>query len=151
MKIRDAEISDLMDVFAWRNDPLSCSMFINDKNVDIDEHEKWFQNSLINPERTLYIGTTVDTKVGICRFDYDQSTNCAEVSINLNPQMRGNSLSYKLLNNSISKYLENASYELKAAIKKENQASINIFEKCGFIRVKENDHFYFFIKNYKKL
>ena len=148
MIIRDAEIGDLSNTLVWRNDPLSCSMFITDKKVDLEEHNKWFKNSLTNPLRTLYIGLTLDKKVGICRFDYDGSTNCSEVSINVNPLMRGRNLSYDFLKNSIKRYLalrEKNKCSLTATIKKENKAGTKLFEKCGFKLIDEDDNLYFFI------
>ena len=82
----------------------------------------------------------------ICRFDFNASENCAEVSINLNPEMRGKGLASKLLFHSIKKYREGNLIQLKATIKKENIASIKIFKKCDFVQVDEND-MCFFLKN----
>jgi RimJ/RimL family protein N-acetyltransferase len=143
MKIREAVISDALDVLNWRNDPLSCQMFTNNNTIALEEHKKWFESGLINSSRKLYIGIIKKEKVGICRFDLDKLTNISEVSINLNPSMRGKNLSYELLFNSIKIYRKNNFGKLAAKIKKENEASLKIFEKCGFSRIDENGTFYY--------
>ena len=141
MIIREAEIKDSIDVFYWRNDQLSCDMSINNKKISIKDHQKWYQSILKDSLRKLYIGEDSDKKIGICRFDYNELDNCSEVSINLNPKMRGKNLSYEFLINSIKKYLEKTPCKLKARIKKENKASLKIFEKCGFIYFAKDNNF----------
>jgi RimJ/RimL family protein N-acetyltransferase len=146
MKIRNAESYDSVDVFEWRNDQLSCHMFVNNKKVTREEHEIWFQSSLRNPLKKLYIGIDSNEKIGICRFDYDESNNSSEVSINLNPKMRNKNLSYQFLVSSIKKYTLENPCTLKATIKKENKASLKIFEKCVFVYFAEDDDFYYLSK-----
>jgi RimJ/RimL family protein N-acetyltransferase len=146
MLIREAKTSDSREIFAWRNDLLSSSMSISNSKIDFKEHEKWYQGSLKDSKKKLYIGMIAEEKIGICRFDFNASENCAEVSINLNPEMRGKGLASKLLFYSMKKYREGNLLQLKATIKKENIASIKIFKKCDFVQVDEND-ICFFLKN----
>jgi UDP-2,4-diacetamido-2,4,6-trideoxy-beta-L-altropyranose hydrolase len=146
MIIKDAEIIDSIDLFEWRNDQLSCCMSKNNKKLTIKEHEIWFKGSLKNPLRKLYVGIDSNGKIGVCRFDYDELDNCSEISINLNPKMRGKNLSYEFLNNSIKKYVANNSCKLKATIKKENKASLKIFEKSGFLYFAEDSNFFYLRK-----
>lgn len=146
MKIRDAESCDSVDVFEWRNDQLSCHMFVSNKKVTREEHEIWYQSSLSNPLRKLYIGIYSNEKIGICRFDYDESDNSSEVSVNLNPKMRNKNLSYEFLVSSIKKYTLENPCTLKAIIKKENKASLKIFERCVFVYFSEDDNFYYLNK-----
>ncbi len=146
MKIRDAEIDDSFDLFEWRNDQSSRDMSITNKKITREEHEVWYQNSLKNPLRKLYIGLDLNEKIGICRFDYNELDNCSEVSINLNPKMRGKNLAYQFLFGSIKKYILDRPCKLKAIIKKENKASLKIFERCNFIYVVEDDNFYYLLK-----
>jgi RimJ/RimL family protein N-acetyltransferase len=146
MKIRDAENCDSLDVFEWRNDQLSSHMFVNNREVTREEHEIWYQSSLKNPLRKLYIAIDSNEKIGICRFDYDELDNCSEVSINLNPKMRNKNLSYKFLVSSIKRYSLTNIWRLKARIKKENKASLKIFKKCGFVYSDEDDNFFYLHK-----
>ena len=143
MIIKDADPSDLLDVFAWRNDPISCQMFISNNKVTLKDHKKWFESSLINPLRKIYIGIYKDEKVGICRFDLDQLKSIAEVSINLNPKMRGKNLSCHLLSDSIKTYKKCNQIKLMATIMKGNKASLTIFQKCDFSIVDEDNYYYY--------
>ncbi|MBE3024361.1 GNAT family N-acetyltransferase [Janthinobacterium sp. GW458P] len=143
MKIKDADINDSLDVFTWRNDPVSCQMFISNNVVTLEEHKKWFESSLTNQLRKIYIGIVNEGKVGICRFDTDKKMSGAEVSINLNPSMRGKNLAYDFLANSIEKYRTSNTIKLTATIKKENKASLRIFERYGFIKIDEDDNFFY--------
>jgi L-amino acid N-acyltransferase YncA len=147
MKIKDADNGDLLDIFEWRNDPISCQMFVSKKKVTLEEHKKWFESSVKNPLRKIYIGTLTYEKVGICRFDIDSKMTSAEVSINLNPTMRGKNLSYQLLSDSIETYKKTNQIKLTATIKKENKASLIIFQKCSFSIVDEDGSYYHLMKN----
>jgi L-amino acid N-acyltransferase YncA len=146
MKIKYVDIGDSPDIFEWRNDPISCQMFVSNRKVTLAEHKKWFEGSLINPLRKIYIGILKDDKVGICRFDSDSKMTSAEVSINLNPTMRGKNLSYKLLSDSIKIYKKTNPIRLTATIKKENKASLIIFQKCNFLIVDEDSSNYYLKK-----
>jgi L-amino acid N-acyltransferase YncA len=71
----------------------------------------------------------------------------AEVSINLNPTMRGKNLSYQLLSDSIKTFKKTNQISLTATIKKENKASLIIFKKCSFSIVNEDGSYYHLMKN----
>jgi L-amino acid N-acyltransferase YncA len=147
MKIKDADNSDSLDVFEWRNDPISCEMFTSNRKITLEEHKNWFKKSLENPLRKIYIGILKNEKVGICRFDVNSKMTDAEVSINLNPIMRGKNLSYELLSDSIEAYKKNHQIKLIAKIKKENKVSLIIFQKCSFSIVDEDLSYYHLMKN----
>ena len=132
MKIRLANQTDIDDVLAWRNDPLSRSMFRSKGLVALEEHRKWFLASLAEPSRVLYIGLEGEQKIGICRFDYDNAADSAEVSINMNPQERGKGYAVPFLRKAIEAYARESDCELIAQIFKENLVSRKVFERCGF-------------------
>jgi len=143
--LRDAVIDDLVDVFYWRNDPLSRSMSIDDKLVKKLEHKRWFESALRNPDKQMYIGISEQKKIGITRFDLNKKNGFTEVSINLNPCMRGKNLSFDLLLKSVTFYLKNKNRKLNAKVKNENLPSLKIFKKVGFIEY-ENDNIYKYLK-----
>ena len=132
MMIRKARISDMMEVYEWRNDLLSRSMFFNNSEVKLDEHKAWFKSYLKNPKKVIYIGILEKQKVGLTRFDFSKKNNTAEVSINLNPIMRNKRLSLSLLSSSVSIYLKNKNVDLRARVKNQNLPSLIIFKKAGF-------------------
>lgn len=143
MDILEANIYDSEDILNWRNDPLTRSMSISSEEITIEEHHRWFLNCLTNPLDSLFIGMLLEKKIGVCRFNFDSQSKFSEVSINLNPLMRGNNLSFPLLYYSVLKYQELNNYPLKSTIKKINTPSLKIFQKCGFKIVNEINDRYF--------
>ena len=139
MIIAAATRDDSRDVWTWRNDPQTRAMSVATEEVGWQEHTVWYENSLTDPNRYLYIGrVALDEKVGMCRFDVDSSTATAAVSINLNPNMRGRSLSRQLLDAAIGAFWKVRRMRLVATIKRQNTASVRCFSGCGFKLVAED-------------
>jgi len=132
IKIRSANTSDTKDIFAWRSDPLSQSMFFDTSTPLIEDHTLWLESSLKNANRKLYIGEIGQDKIGVCRFDLVSTESYAEVSININPENRGLGLGRRFLEASVDRYLRDNQYDLLAKIKIENIASLRIFKAVGF-------------------
>jgi RimJ/RimL family protein N-acetyltransferase len=146
MKIRYAENNDSLDIFTWRNDPISIKMFISNNKVTLEEHKKWFESSLKNTLRTIYIGTLNEEKIGICRFDCNQQMTRANISLNLNPSMRGKGLSYQFLSESIKKYKKIKQIKLTSKIMIENKISLKIFRECGFTIIDQDIKYFHLIE-----
>ena len=142
MLIRNANLSDLQDIFEWRNDSFSRSMFLSSESVSLNEHIDWYKRSLKNPHRRIYIGSINELKVGVVRFDFDEDAEQSEVSININPLLRGKGFGFTLLSKSISVYKKSNNTALIATVKRENDSSLRIFSKCGFHRKSEDDIYY---------
>lgn len=135
--IRRATENDAKKIFEWRNDLDSIAMSLSSKIIDWKTHEKWYDLAL-NDQNTLI--TICESKslpfqeIGMVRFNFTPIKKNATVSINLNPEARGNSLGHYCLKASIS-YAKKTKKNLSriiADIKKENIASIKTFEKAGF-------------------
>lgn len=125
MKLRQATLGDSLDLWRWRNDPVTRAMSRNSEAVELASHEAWFRRALEGPEISLFIGETEEGAVGMVRFDHGAET---EVSINLNPAFRGRGLSHALL----AAGLAEAAGVVFAEIKDENAASRRLFEQAGF-------------------
>jgi RimJ/RimL family protein N-acetyltransferase len=143
--IRNAKIDDIKDVYKWRNDSLSRSMFVDSSYISIAKHKLWFNNTLTNPNKEMYIGLVKGEKIGVTRFDFDEKLMSTEVSINLNPLMRRKNLSSKLLSKSISLYLKNKNTILLATVKNQNISSLKIFKKLGFKKNYEDKKYQYLI------
>lgn len=139
IKIREATIDDREITLAWRNDKLSASMFFDTSTVSEVAHEDWFDRVLKDVNRTIYIGELSNEKVGVCRFDFDKAGDNAEVSINLNPSMRGRGLATELLACSIQAYDEEHCCDLVAKVKPKNKKSLRLFRNAGFKVIDEKD------------
>ena len=130
--IRAADKSDCEDVYAWRSDIVSRTMFFNSNIPSYEEHFQWFNSSLNNSDRKLYIGEIGSTKIGVCRFDHNTKSRVVEVSINMNPKFRGRGYGKRLLASSIRAFQKIYKTEFLAKIKPENLASLKTFKSLGF-------------------
>jgi len=120
MIIRRIIKKDSLDILLWRNDKKSIYFSKNKKKITLENHNKWFEKNFNNRKIKFYIGYIVKKnqrkKVGVVRFDI--KSKHALVSINLNPLMRGQNLSYILLASGIKKFLKFKKKKLIAEIKK---------------------------------
>ena len=140
IKIRAATFEDGKSIFDWRKDVLSTAMSFSNKDLTFKEHINWFNQSLLNSYKKFYIGEVNDTNVGVCRFDFNKIENYSEVSININPEVRGRGLGKIFLCQCVDDYLEYNERNLIAKIIPQNQASINIFRFAGFEKFNENEN-----------
>ena len=148
MKITKASNNDSLDIFQWRNDPLTRQNSINTDPVSLKDHNQWFNEVLNSRNTELLIGIKDSIKVGVCRFSLNNLSNSVEVSINLNPLMRGKRISKKLLDESINYYLKTNKVILTATIRIDNIPSIKIFEELNFIKIKSTDSFNYYERNF---
>ena len=74
--VQRASENDSKDIWEWRNDELTKKMFITTDSVSWETHSSWYEKSLTNPNRYLYLGLlNSGEKVGMCRFDVDVTDN----------------------------------------------------------------------------
>ena len=151
IEIRPAENRDCEDIYIWRSDPLSRSMFFCNSIPSLKEHADWFESSLMSVNRKFYIGEVDSLKIGVCRFDYNKSGSVVEVSINMSPSSRGRGLGKRFLALCIEHYRKDHCYDLSAKIKPENCASMKIFKALGFRLVSTNKDVVTLFKTCKKL
>jgi RimJ/RimL family protein N-acetyltransferase len=146
LTLRHADEADSEDIWRWRNDEQTRLWSVTTERVGWDEHCRWFEQSLANEMRCLYIGIDRSgEKIGICRFDIDEQSNTAEVSINLNPLHRGKRLSVPLLSSAIAIFQAIQRIDLTATIKKANTTSIRCFTSCGFTLSSDDEEYNFYI------
>tara|TARA_Y100000589_G_scaffold175238_1_gene166328 strand:+ start:7854 stop:8714 length:861 start_codon:yes stop_codon:yes gene_type:complete len=142
MKIRYINNQDSEEIYIWRNDSKTRSMSINKKLITRTEHNYWFKNSLNNINREILIAEIKESKLGICRFDFNEKLNIAQIAINMNPEFRGKGYGKKLLKEAINHYLNKKNCVLIAKIKVNNLISKNLFLSIGFkITGKDKDFF----------
>ena len=139
MIIRPAEIDDLINVFEWRNDPQTRIMSFENNEVSLDTHTRWYKKALVSEDCYIYIGLEDEEKIGVCRFDLSPHSQSCMISINFNPMFRGKGFAKSLLTSSITEFRKLHSLPISARIKKNNSASIKLFENCGFISSPASD------------
>ena len=130
--LRFAQYEDLEDLFEWRNDEDTREASFNTNEIDINEHDKWFKGSLVNPEKNIFIICDKNcNKLGQIRFD--RKGDSAELSITINPNYRNQGIGTLVLTKASKYYLDNFTVKkLVGKVKTSNIASLKAFEKAGF-------------------
>jgi UDP-2,4-diacetamido-2,4,6-trideoxy-beta-L-altropyranose hydrolase len=95
--VRSATADDAGQLFAWRNHPQVRAVSRNTAPIDKASHHRWLARTLVDPQRLLLIGEVGSLDVGTARFDLDEPTGSAEVSIHLDPAYVGLGLGASLL------------------------------------------------------
>lgn len=128
----DKYSSDAYLIWEWRNDPITRLMSKIGNFILFEEHQVWYERTLKDPKKVILMVFLNGIHAGMVRFDLFSSTT-AEISINMNPMMRGRGLGSAILIEACQ-YGKNQLYlsEIMAEIKPENTSSIKIFEKAGF-------------------
>jgi len=138
LRVRAAQDTDSRDLWLWRNDALTRAMSLSTAEISWDAHVAWFTQSLADVSRRFYVAEADGAKVGMCRFDLAYDGASAEVSINLNPDLRGRGWGAPVLAAGITRFRQDFPVALTATIRSDNAASQRIFARCGFVLV-DND------------
>ena len=144
--IRFVEKEDIEDILNWRNDLETIKQSFNSKSVKLKDHEKWFNDSIKNKNRQIFIAFNKENeKIGQIRFDKNKDK--AEIGITIAPEFRGKGYGSKVIKKACEVYLNNYDVSnLIAKIKKSNPSSLKAFEKAGFIEDKDYENFIEMIK-----
>ena len=130
--IRPANLSDMSDIWEWRNDWLTRQMFRDGSKVSPEDNEKWFKSAMKDDRRNIFISQSGENKVCMIRFD-EFEPGRFDVSINMNPAWRGKRLSKQVLADSIEFLATFKRVDLiTAEVKDINIASKKIFAANGF-------------------
>ena len=146
VNVRPAKDCDIEEIFNWRNDKTTRVMSHSMNKVEWSSHLEWYETSLKNPNKCFlicYFSKTME-KIGFVSFSIEDSV--AITSINLAPKMRGQGLSKRCLNTSISFFKKKfiKIKKLEAEIKSKNTYSRRAFEEAGFVlNLTKNDVGYF--------
>lgn len=134
MTLRPAQSSDKELLLEWRNHPETWKHFFDAAPVKQEDHEKWFQNSLVSDKRKIFICCNPDP-IGMVRFDFTELGT--ELSWIVAPEARGKGFGALMLQAAVKQYPG----KILAKIMKQNEASIKIALKAGFTLIKEKpDH-----------
>ncbi len=88
---------------------------------------------MISPGHLLLIGWREQERVGVVRFDRLEEAHTVEISVNLNPQFRGQGLSKPLLKGAIEEGGRSWGFQrVRAEVKKGNEPSNRLFLSVGF-------------------
>jgi RimJ/RimL family protein N-acetyltransferase len=131
MQLRKAIFDDWKMLLDWRNDPTTRLNSFEQGEVSEQTHKIWFNKSLSNSNREIYILEDNNVPVGSIRSDNINDQYLLSWSIA--PDQRGKGYGTKIL----EIYLQDKKGEFLAEIKPENIASIKMVQKNGFKQLNE--------------
>jgi len=135
INLMKAEITDINDIFEWRNHPDIRKYFFNANPVSWNVHEQWFNRKLKDHNTAIYVACHIENKIGSIRFE--NKAEMVNISVMLNPTYLGKGFGSKIIKLGVEKFIKDRSPKkhLIAEIKADNIASINAFKKAGFKEV----------------
>lgn len=131
--MRLAVAEDSMALFEWRNHARIRQVSRNTDLIALDDHQRWLQATLLNPNRVLLIGMQDQQPIGVVRFDIHDAD--AEVSIYLVPEIQKTGLGTQLLH-SAELWLAQHRPDIEricAVVLGNNQPSHRLFACSGYL------------------
>lgn len=139
MQFVPAAGEDCKLIFDWANDPLTRVMSFQTASIPWEEHCKWYEASLKNPDRRMWLAYHNGAPVGVLRLDKAGDVGC--ISYSIAPGMRGRGYGTQLMRGA-EKLVRDTLPQLRtlrAEVKAENIPSCRLFADCGFSRSEEED------------
>lgn len=141
LTFRPANISDARSIWEMRNDPVSREASINTEFIEYENHVKWFQQSLENPDRKIFIVEREGSPVGLVRADAIRDGH--KITWIVAPAERGRGIGKKM----VKAFIEQFHETVYAEVKKNNFFSIRVAENCGMRKYDEVDGVLYYRKN----
>jgi len=150
--VREAVESDCKQIFEWANDDDTRAASFCSGLIDWDMHSNWFSQKLQDPNCLLLIcGNEWGKSLGLVRFDL--SGDEAIISINLDPNARGQGLAGFIITRTIDELFKRYNIsKVSAFIMQQNLRSAKAFERAGFsmigqTTIKGNEACHYMINN----
>jgi RimJ/RimL family protein N-acetyltransferase len=104
--MRDVTFQDSEVLLEWRN---LIDVRMSSRNSDlipIETHSKWFNNRLkLMPNQPFWVFENSLGKIGFIRFDFNSTLKHYEISVLINPALRGKGFGKMVLHRAIESFL----------------------------------------------
>ncbi|WP_394181869.1 GNAT family N-acetyltransferase [Marinomonas posidonica] len=140
VELRLATMKDSDLLLEWRNDAATRKASLSPEKVTKANHLSWFQSSLRDKDRRLWMAQVEENMIGSCRADRQQEGWL--LSWTIAPDMRGKGLAYPM----VLAMLNSLTGPFFAQIKSDNLASIKVAEKAGFTCQELKDEVLYFVR-----
>lgn len=150
IQLRAATVDDIRTVFAWRNDPyIRARSSHPDYVVTWDEHRRWFNETLQDDKRLIFIVTLQEQPIGQVRFDRIDAARSI-ISVYVLSQFTGAGYGVDAIRRGCKAAVEAwGEQTIIACVRAENRAGSSGFRKAGFVQSepselcpKEHDEFH---------
>jgi RimJ/RimL family protein N-acetyltransferase len=125
--LREAKAEDVRLFFDWANEPAVRANSLNSEPIPFETHRLWFDSQLKNPDSKLFILTNGSASLGQIRIQ--KKEDLWEIGYSIDQEQRGKKLGAEIVRLLLSKFRD---YSFKAIVKKENTASVKVFENLDF-------------------
>jgi len=132
--LRDAVMGDMDVTYFWANNPDTRKYAFNQGFIPVEDHQNWFIAKLNDTNCIYQLCEKGGESVGSVRFDINEQEGL--ISYLIAPNHTGKGFGTKMLELALQ-HIENKRPDIKIVkglVKKENAASLKIFEKLGFER-----------------
>lgn len=127
-----ATMADARRLFEWRNDPFIWSRGSSQRCVAWEEHIAWFEASLSNSQRLLFLIEQGDVPVGMARFDLEGDATCV-ISAYLAQEHVGRGIGVQAIRLACSAAFGRwPVQEIHAFVRSDNSYGLRGFKKAGF-------------------
>jgi len=152
VRLREVTANDMDLLYQWANDPVVRMNAFHTEPISYDTHQKWFAKTLADKDVLLYIMCCKEeeqfksaesahrTDIGQIRLTIEDGQALIDYSIDAS--MRGQGLGSKLIcmAEELLRSRRTDVIYCKAQVKYENDASMRVFEKCGYTANKQQDY-----------
>lgn len=125
LSLRPATLDDAKILFEWRNDPQVRAASHNQAEISFDDHVIWLENSLVNPNRKIYIAEEDGISIGTVRSDWAEGAYTLSWAVS--SEARGKGIGKRM----VSLLVKQITEPIRANVKVENLASIKIAREVG--------------------
>ena len=129
VSLRPAVASDRAMVFEWANDPVTRANSFAPDVIAWDVHCAWFERTLRDPDRRLYIILVSDEPIGQARLDA-AGERSLEISVSLAPAWRGRRLAVEAIRLVTA---HAGAHLVHAYVKPGNDVSRRAFLSAGYV------------------
>ncbi|MCR4831648.1 MAG: GNAT family N-acetyltransferase [Pseudobutyrivibrio sp.] len=130
--LRQANSEDMMLLFDWVNEKTVRENSFSTDMISIDKHKEWFQKSLQNKDRFIYILMKDDLPLGQIRFDVSDEE--AEIDYSIDKAYRNKGIGNIIISLGIERITKdcNRVKTIVAKVKGTNAYSQKCFIRNGF-------------------
>lgn len=133
LSLRKVTMVDRKQCFDWANDPDVRKHSFSTNPILWDDHVKWFDLKMADPNCFYFIAEIDNSYVGQIRFDFLEDEDSFQISYALDQRWRGKGLSFSILIKGIQNLkLLVQPKKIVAYSQKNNVASVKAFQKAGF-------------------
>jgi RimJ/RimL family protein N-acetyltransferase len=134
LRQRPATTADADLLRTWRNDPGVRAVSVSSDPIAADEHARWLERVLGDPDRTLLVVERAGVPVATVRFDRDPRAAEAEISVTVDPGARAAGLGRRVLRESTERELASRPglRRVTALVHADNTASLRAFAAAGY-------------------